>query len=160
MDECSRLWAAASSWCQRLFGGTVKSWNSEVADYGGASSFWFCPSAWEEVQTPVCLVSVAQRGEKSIKKSQGEHLTAATDGKPRTTLSNTNLQEAAGPVHREKSASFTRQLDSAVWLAPGCVCVCVTCIRVCGSFQLAWMYLSMCCAEDGSGRRVKNSNCG
>lgn len=99
-------------------------------------------------------------GKRSIKKSQGEHLTAATDGKPRTTLSNTNLQEAAGPVHREKSASFTRQLDSAVWLAPGCVCVCVTCIGVCGSFQLAWMYLSMCCAEDGSGRRVKNSNCG
>lgn len=46
-------------------------------------------------------------------------MTLGTDGEPGAALSNTNLQEAAGPVHGENSAST---LDSLIQLCDSHVC--------------------------------------
>lgn len=65
----------------------------------------------------LCLQLNHKREKK--KRSQVEHVTLGTDGQPGAVLSNTNLQEAAGPVHGEKSASA---LDSLIQLCDLHVC--------------------------------------
>lgn len=54
-----------------------------------------------------------KKKKKPKKTSQVEDVTLGTDGKPGAALSNTNLQEAAGAVHRQRSAST---LDSLIQL--------------------------------------------
>lgn len=68
-------------------------------------------------------------------------MTLGTDGEPGAALSNTNLQEAAGPVHGEKSAST---LDGLIQLCD---------LHVCDTHQplrLRPISMNVCCAKEGT----------
>lgn len=119
--------------CQRLMSEAFRKRCEKLKIWSGWLWWSFfpsdsAPSAWEEVQTPVCLVSAAQLGKKKKKKKVKWNIwrseqTANLALRCQILISRRQLAS----VHREESAST---LDSLIQLCD---------LRVCDMHQTLWL---------------------
>lgn len=93
--------------------------------------------------TDTCLPFVCSSTTKKSKSSR----TCDARNRARTCRCAVKYWSAGG----SRPACIGRRAPAHLTAWFSCVtCMCVTCIRLCGSFQLAWMCPSVCCVEEGT----------